>query len=61
MKVGRIHWFLAGGGRLVIESDGEPGKVVRTGSDAAVLIERWVARTYPARTVDGVTLYDLTG
>ncbi|MFI2228623.1 glycosyltransferase family 39 protein [Nocardia testacea] len=30
------------------------------GSDAAVEITRWVEQTFPARTLDGVTVYDLT-
>ena len=57
---GRIHWFLAGGGRYVSEVDGETQPVTRTGSDAAVRIERWVARTFDPVVVDGVTVYDLT-
>ncbi|WP_211348949.1 hypothetical protein [Nocardioides litoris] len=58
---GRIHWFVSGGGRLVREEpDGEDLAVTRTGSSAAVRIERWVARTFPARVVDGVVVHDLT-
>ncbi|WP_428965576.1 ArnT family glycosyltransferase [Micromonospora fluostatini] len=47
---GRIHYFLGGGGFRAIG-----------GSDASAQIAAWVAATFPARTVDGVTLYDLTG
>ncbi len=45
---GEIHWFIAGGG-------GGAG----TGSDAAA-ITAWVKQHFTARTVSGVTLYDLT-
>ncbi len=60
VAAGRIHYFLAGGGRYVPESDGEVQPVTRTGSDAAQRIERWVARNFAARTVDGVVVHDLT-
>ncbi len=57
----RIHYYLAGGGRLVGDetADGDPVDVSRTGSDQAVLIARWVARRFERTVVDGVTLYDL--
>jgi hypothetical protein len=47
---GQIHWFIGGG--MGMGSDG--------GSSAASEIAAWVADTFAARTVDGVTLYDLT-
>jgi hypothetical protein len=56
VRQGRIHWFVgdAAGGA------GGPGMRAMGGSDAAREIAAWVQRTFPARTVDGVTLYDLT-
>ncbi|GAA3884422.1 glycosyltransferase family 39 protein [Saccharothrix violaceirubra] len=46
---GRVHYFIAGS-----MMRGE------TGSDAAARIAEWVDETFTARTVDGVTLYELT-
>ncbi|WP_134767220.1 glycosyltransferase family 39 protein [Nocardioides sp. 1609] len=61
VRTGRIHYYIAGGGTLVRETDaGEPGPVTRTGSDDALRIDRWVARRFEPRVVDGVTLYDLS-
>ncbi|MEU8633356.1 glycosyltransferase family 39 protein [Amycolatopsis sp. NPDC048633] len=47
---GRIHYFLGDGMTMQGSS----------GSDAAQQIAEWVASTYQATTVDGVTVYDLT-
>jgi 4-amino-4-deoxy-L-arabinose transferase-like glycosyltransferase len=47
---GRIHYFLGDG--MTMQGS--------TGSDAAQQIAEWVASTYRATTVDGVTVYDLT-
>jgi len=47
---GEIHWFIGG---TIGGSNG--------GSDAASTIAAWVAANYTATTVDGVTLYDLSG
>ena len=46
---GEIHWFIGGG---VGRSMG--------GSSASSEIAAWVEATFDARTVDGVTLYDLS-
>ena len=46
-----IHWYIAG------NSDGQ-GQM--GGSSATSQIVTWVAKNYTAKTVDGVTLYDLT-
>jgi hypothetical protein len=49
VKAGRIHYFISAqtmGGS--------------SGSGAAQRIARWVAQHYPASTVGGVTVYDLT-
>jgi hypothetical protein len=56
---GRIHYFIAGGGGL----GGGPGGGFgggSTGSGTASQITRWVESTFTAKTVDGVTVYDLT-
>lgn len=44
---GKIHYFIAGGGT--------------GGSDQAAAITTWVQEHFTARTVDGTTLYDLSG
>ncbi|MFI5837755.1 glycosyltransferase family 39 protein [Micromonospora sp. NPDC051300] len=46
---GRIHWFLGGGG---FRANG--------GSSASAEISAWVAENFTARTVDGVSVYDLS-
>ncbi|SBT67069.1 Dolichyl-phosphate-mannose-protein mannosyltransferase [Micromonospora sediminicola] len=46
---GRVHYFIGGGG---FRADG--------GSDASGQIAAWVAQTFTATTVDGVTVYDLS-
>ncbi|MGN6300646.1 MAG: glycosyltransferase family 39 protein [Angustibacter sp.] len=58
---GRIHWFVAGRGGQGGQGGpgGGPGGAMG-GSGAAQQIATWVAQTYTARTVDGVTLYDLS-
>ncbi|CCH86650.1 Glycosyl transferase [Modestobacter italicus] len=48
---GAVHWFIGGG--LGMSSDG--------GSSASAEIAAWVQQNYTAQTVDGVTLYDLSG
>ena len=50
---GEVHWFIAGGGGM----GGGPGG----GSGSAAEIAAWVSETFPAQSVDGVTLYDLSG
>ena len=53
---GAIHWFIAGGGGV----GGGPGGM-GGGSGTASQIAQWVADTFTATTVDGVTVYDLSG
>jgi 4-amino-4-deoxy-L-arabinose transferase-like glycosyltransferase len=60
VATGRVHWFIGGGGRLVSERSGEVLPVKRSGSVAAVRIERWVRRTFERTVVDGVVLFDLS-
>ena len=50
VAAGEIHWFIGG--------DGFGGSM--GGSDASSAIAGWVADSFSATTVDGVTLYDLT-
>lgn len=47
---GRIHYFIAGG----------VGGQANGGSSASRAIAAWVAATFTAKKVDGVTVYDLT-
>ena len=51
VAAGRIHYFVGGGG-----FGGQNG-----GSSASSEIAAWVAATFPAQTVGGATVYDLTG
>ncbi len=50
---GQIHYFIGSGG-----VGGGPGG---TGSNDSSEIAQWVAANFTATTVDGVTLYDLSG
>ncbi len=52
---GKIHYFIGGGQG---GSAGGPG--LSAGGSTASQISSWVEKTFTARTVDGVTLYDLT-
>ncbi len=52
---GRIHYFIAGGGGLGGGGFGGPGGAAQDSE-----ISTWVSQTFTARTVDGVTVYDLT-
>jgi hypothetical protein len=59
VAAGRIHYFVASGGRGFGGFGG--GRATSSGGSAdATEIGSWVAAHYAARTVDGVTLYDLT-
>ncbi|MQY08819.1 glycosyltransferase family 39 protein [Actinomadura macrotermitis] len=48
----RVHYFIAGVGGMAMRAT--------SGSDAAQKINAWVTSSFTARTVGGVTLYDLT-
>ena len=50
---GKIHYFIAGGG-------GFGGGRSNGGSSDSSAISSWVQSTFTAKTVGGVTLYDLT-
>jgi 4-amino-4-deoxy-L-arabinose transferase-like glycosyltransferase len=50
VAAGRIHWFIGGAG-----FGGQMG-----GSRSSSQISQWVQENFTARTVDGITLYDLT-
>jgi 4-amino-4-deoxy-L-arabinose transferase-like glycosyltransferase len=54
---GKVHYFLGGGGM----GGGFGGMPADGGSSASAEIAAWVAETFPASTVDGVTVYDLRG
>ncbi|MCL2795504.1 MAG: glycosyltransferase family 39 protein [Microbacteriaceae bacterium] len=49
---GKIHYFIAGGGSGGMQQNG--------GSNAAAEITSWVEAHYTAKTVGGLTMYDLT-
>jgi hypothetical protein len=52
VRAGRIHYFLRSG---VSAAGGD-----RSGQ-TTTQIAQWVEATFPSQTVDGVTVYDLTG
>ncbi|QWF77447.1 glycosyltransferase family 39 protein [Amycolatopsis sp. CA-230715] len=52
---GQIHYFVGDGMGFPGSMRGES-----SGSDAAQQIADWVARNYPATTIDGTTIYDLS-
>ena len=54
---GAIHYFIAGGGGFGGRMGGPGG----SGSGAGSAISSWVAASFTATTVDGVTIYDLSG
>ena len=58
---GEIHWFISGGGGLGGPGGGTGGMGGMGGSGAASQIVQWVADGFTATTVDGVTVYDLSG
>jgi 4-amino-4-deoxy-L-arabinose transferase-like glycosyltransferase len=54
VEEGKIHYYLGGGGTL------GGGGFGSSGSSVASQISSWVSSHFTARTVDGVTIYDLT-
>jgi 4-amino-4-deoxy-L-arabinose transferase-like glycosyltransferase len=56
---GAIHYFIAGGGGFGGGTGGPGGS--SSGSSASSEIASWVAASFTATTVDGVTIYDLSG
>ena len=56
---GAIHYFIAGGGGFGGGMGGPGGN--STGSSTSSEISSWVAAGFTATTVDGVTVYDLSG
>ena len=50
VAAGQVHYYIGGSG--LSRSNG--------GSDVAGQISSWVASSFTAQTVDGVTVYDLT-
>jgi 4-amino-4-deoxy-L-arabinose transferase-like glycosyltransferase len=55
VAAGEIHYFISGGGFA-----GGPGGSQMGGSSDSSEIATWVAASFTATTVDGVTIYDLT-
>ena len=50
---GRIHYFIASGG------GGRGG--MKAGGSTSSQISTWVTTNFAAQTIDGVTVYDLSG
>jgi 4-amino-4-deoxy-L-arabinose transferase-like glycosyltransferase len=57
VRAGRIHYFIAGGGF----GGGPGGSSGSGGTTTAARITAWVESHFTARSVGGVTVYDLTG
>jgi 4-amino-4-deoxy-L-arabinose transferase-like glycosyltransferase len=55
---GAIHYFIAGGGGF---GGGMGGPGSSSGSSASSEISSWVEASFTATTVDGVTVYNLSG
>ncbi|MFD1933000.1 hypothetical protein ACFSKW_16110 [Nonomuraea mangrovi] len=55
VESGKIHYFTGGGMAM-----GRRAGAAAGGSDEAARIAAWVQENFTARTVGGVTLYDLT-
>lgn len=55
---GEIHWFIAAGGGM---GGGPGGGGPQAGGSTSSEITAWVEANFEAQTVDGVTLYDLSG
>ncbi|WP_222195968.1 glycosyltransferase family 39 protein [Modestobacter italicus] len=51
VAAGQVHWFIGGGTGMSSDS----------GSNASAEIAAWVAENHTAQTIDGVTMYDLSG
>jgi hypothetical protein len=62
VAAGRVHWFIGSSSTEASGPDGTgPGGTASGGSGAAQQIAQWVAAEFPATTVDGVVLHDLSG
>jgi hypothetical protein len=57
---GRIHYYIGGGG-FGGGFGGGAGGLGQSGTSDSTRIANWVSSHYKATTVDGVTIYDLTG
>ena len=56
---GEVHWFIGGGGAGGRGAGGRGGPGASGGTSTQ--IQEWVEETFTATTVDGTTLYDLSG
>jgi hypothetical protein len=70
VAAGRIHYFIAGsqGGGATLQRTARTGTgttfvggSMSPGGQSSSAIAAWVAANFTAKTVDGVTLYDLSG
>jgi hypothetical protein len=63
VAAGRIHYYIGGGGGFGgggFGGGGFGGGLGSSGTSVAAEISSWVSSHFTARTVDGVTVYDLT-
>jgi hypothetical protein len=60
VRAGRIHYFIASGG-FGAGPGGSIGSGSSGGTTTAARITAWVESHFTARSVGGVTVYDLTG
>ena len=58
VAAGDVHYFIAGGGCSAVPAV-PAGRVARRPSTSSA-ITSWVTTNFNAKTVDGVTVYDLT-
>jgi 4-amino-4-deoxy-L-arabinose transferase-like glycosyltransferase len=58
---GRIHYYIGGGGFGGGGFGGGAAGLGQSGTSDSTQIANWVSSHYKATTVDGVTIYDLTG
>ena len=56
VSAGKIHYFIGGG-----QGGGQGGGPGNASGSTSSSISAWVEATFTATTVDGVTLYDLSG
>ena len=57
VRDGKVHYFIVGGGGGGSRGAGGFGG---PGGNTSSEISTWVTRHYNSRTIDGVTIYDLT-
>jgi len=62
VREGKVHYFLGGGGLGGggFGGGGPGGNGFGPGANTSSAISTWVTQNFTSRTVDGVTIYDLT-